>query len=249
MLAGFHPPLRFLSRRQLRSVYALTRTRPSYRRPAMPLSDDEADAEVARMKARQARRAYHRPQIDRYREDLVTLRRRGADFRSLSDWLGRRPVPVAATPLAVGPLVRPRVSGPRKAEDDQENDSRNRRGKDMPTFNPRRQAEEIVRPRLRMSHQKPPSKEEHRGMIYSTTTRRRTPPPRQDGPVGEGKLPLLPVTDHASHRPAVPGRTRPASHAQNPQPGPALPRDAAQDRAGRPGAAEIHRPVGTGARA
>ena len=67
----------------------------------MPLTDKEAAAEVARMKARQERRAYHRPQIDRYRKDLVKMRQKGADFRGLSDWLGRQRVPVAATPLKV----------------------------------------------------------------------------------------------------------------------------------------------------
>ena len=67
----------------------------------MPLTDAEAADEVARMRARQERRAFHRPQIDRYREDLLKLRRQGADFRSLSDWLARQRVPVAATPLRV----------------------------------------------------------------------------------------------------------------------------------------------------
>jgi hypothetical protein len=67
----------------------------------MPLTDDEAAAEVARMRARHERRAYHRPQTDRYRDDLVKLRTMGADFRDLSDWLARQSVPVAASPLKV----------------------------------------------------------------------------------------------------------------------------------------------------
>lgn len=95
----------------------------------MPLTDAEADDEVARMKARQARRAYHRPQIDRYREDLVKLRQLGADFRDLSDWLARQRVPVAATPLAIGrwfdreypALGRPKTIRKREQEQKEEN--------------------------------------------------------------------------------------------------------------------------------
>ena len=86
----------------------------------MALTDDEAADEVARMKARQVRRAYHRPQIDRYREDLVKLRQLGSDFRGLSDWLARQRIPVAATPLAVGRWFDRGVPGPREAKDQTE---------------------------------------------------------------------------------------------------------------------------------
>lgn len=40
----------------------------------------------------------------------------------------------------------------------------------MPAFNPKKQMEEIIRPRLRLGQQKPDDKRGHRGMIRSTTT-------------------------------------------------------------------------------
>ena len=40
----------------------------------------------------------------------------------------------------------------------------------MSTFNPKKQAEEVVRPRLRLGERKPRDKKKRRGLIYSTTT-------------------------------------------------------------------------------
>ena len=112
----------------------------------------------------------------------------------------------------------------------------------MTTFNARRQAEEIVRPRLRLGKRKPQDKEARRGWIYSTqtaTTYRHHLTKLARWAKTHYRCRLVQITPAIAQK--YLRRARPPSDAQDPQPGPALPRDAAQDRAGRPGAAAIHR--------